>query len=53
MLVKSIVDESRGLAYEVGEMTPFAREATRLYFGRYKGGKPDDITAVVAVVVDS
>ena len=49
--LRSLVDDSRGMSYEVDELSPFAREASRLYFQRYKGGRPDDITAVVAAIV--
>ena len=52
-VAEELVDEAYKLSLESDYLSPFAVEGSRALSWEYVGGKPDDITLLLAAVVDS
>ena len=50
---EELVEEAYRLSLNPDYLSPFAREGSRSLSWEYSGGKPDDITVILAAVVKS
>ena len=49
---EELVEAAYGLSLDSDYLSPFAREGSQALSWEYSGGKPDDITVILAAVVD-
>ena len=50
---EELVEEAYRLSLDPDYLSPFAREGSQSLSWEYSGGKPDDITVILAAVVKS
>ena len=49
---EELVEEAYRLSLDPDYLSPFAREGSQALSWEYSGGKPDDITVILAAVVE-
>jgi hypothetical protein len=52
-VAEELTEEAHRLSLDADYLSPFAREGSQALSWEYSGGKPDDITVVLAAVVES
>ena len=50
---EGLVEEAYRLSLDPNYLSPFTREGSQALSWEYSGGKPDDITVILAAVVES
>ena len=50
---EELVEEAHRLSLDPNYLSPFTREGSQVLSWEYSGGKPDDITVILAAVVES